>query len=274
VRDIDSNGQSELLVSTSDAIHVVTQTSTLWKETAFVPLDYVAAGIEIADMNNDGIPDLIPWNDPRHDVLLWRVDGTYQRLQEKGCDTLFVRSLSVTDYDRDGFPDLVTSDMYLLSPRGYVSILRNQGNGLVECYSDVPTGPISGAVIADVDRDGWPDIITASPDGLSVIRNGCAANTLRIAASPGIVREGESVNVFAQGDPAEGATAFGLISIQQGGVTVAHGDGAMLTWKSPPLSAGIYNFTATYVDANRPPATTSLAVTVFSAQTRFRTVRH
>lgn len=80
--------------------------------------------------------------------------GTDIVWSEGRCATI----LSVGDYDRDGYPDLVTQGKFG-EDRGFVKVLHNrQGQGF-EVVQNIANAPWSGGVtLTDLNADGWPDL--------------------------------------------------------------------------------------------------------------------
>src|SRR5262249_12461234 len=95
-------------------------------------------------------------------VLRGNGDGTFQAPQTfaTGANTYTVQAADVTG---DGRPDLVISNYSLGLPTGTVSILRGNGDGTFQAQQTVPGGlrAVMDAV-ADVNRDGRPDVVTAN----------------------------------------------------------------------------------------------------------------
>jgi hypothetical protein len=67
----------------------------------------------------------------------------------------------VTDLDGDGRPDIIVSDLLSTS----LHVYRGNGTGdFAESMSIDAGGPVNGFDIADVNGDGYPDIVTANND--------------------------------------------------------------------------------------------------------------
>jgi hypothetical protein len=119
----------------------------------------VAAG----DLNGDGHPDLATANGyPAHDlsVLLTKDDGSY------GPPTLYgtgfaPHSIVASDMNGDHIADLLTGNV----GDSTVSLLVGKGDGTFGPAVDLPTGSTDGnntMVVADLNADGKPDIVTAN----------------------------------------------------------------------------------------------------------------
>ena len=104
--------------------------------------------VAVADLNNDGIPDLVTANFNSDDVsvLLGNGDGTFQPQQTFPVGRSPI-SVAVADLNADGAPDLVTANLNDLNSRG-VSVLLGSGDGTFQPQQTFPVGndPFSVAV--------------------------------------------------------------------------------------------------------------------------------
>ena len=131
-----------------------------------------ALGVAFNDYDNDGFADIFVANDGM-EQFLWHNNGNgtfTNRALEAGValsdDGRAVSGMGVdfTDYDNDGRPDIVVTD---LATEVY-ALYRNEGNGLFR-YSSLSTGlgllsaQSSGWGVGwrDFDNDGWKDLFAA-----------------------------------------------------------------------------------------------------------------
>lgn len=79
--------------------------------------------------------------------------------------------LAVVDLDEDGNPDIAVSNFGPSSqpPFGNTSVLWGNGTGSFSAPTDWRDGITNGVVVADLDRDGHPDLITWSGGGVLVL---------------------------------------------------------------------------------------------------------
>ena len=155
-------------------------------EKAGVAASGYGMGVAIGDYDNDGHPDMYVTNYGKNVLYHNNGDGTFTDLTEKAgvaCGQWSTGAIW-TDYDRDGYLDLFVgnylefdpkyrlfyeADVYpgpLAYPGQYPVLYHNNHDGT---FSDVSRkagiikkGRAMGALSADYDDDGWPDIFVAN----------------------------------------------------------------------------------------------------------------
>ncbi|MGA8596610.1 MAG: CRTAC1 family protein [Bryobacteraceae bacterium] len=157
-----------------------------------------AQGVCVGDYDNDGHPDMLVTYYGHNVLYRNRGDGTFEDVTEKAhlpvVGVRYGSGCTFIDYDRDGYLDLFVSNYVNLDlaktprpgqggfcewkgipvmcgPRGLPLasniLYHNNGNGTFEDVSEKsgilkPGGRYGlGAVAADFDGDGWPDIYVA-----------------------------------------------------------------------------------------------------------------
>ena len=145
---------------------------------------YSTHAVSIADVNRDGIPDLIVasecsgslCNQPGQGavgVLIGNGDGTFQPPVSYGSGSWNATSVDIADVNHDGSPDLVISNLCLSSHdcnSGAVSVLIGNGDGTFQgAVTYKSAGEYGESVVAaDVTEDGNLDL---------VVSNQCQQNT-------------------------------------------------------------------------------------------------
>ncbi len=140
-----------------------------------------ALGIAIADYDRDGHPDIFIANDSMAEFLFHnKGNGTFEEVGlESGVavdgDGHVYAGMGVdfADYDNDGFPDLIVTD---LANQRY-ALYRNNRDGTFD-YASYLTG-IAGITLLhsgwgvrflDYDNDGWKDLLIAQGHDLDTIQ--------------------------------------------------------------------------------------------------------
>ena len=177
--DMDRDGIVDLVVALSGVDHVVVLKGdgkgffikhgeqTSGKGTTF---------LAVHDVDGDGWSDVIAINSGRFgyyppfnlSVLLNDRQGNLQQpvtYENAGRKGLFPTGVLVEDLTNDGLPDLAVtwSQPSWQSANGFISILRNTGQGTFSFLKDLQAGfALSAIDSADFDHNGLPDLVVTS----------------------------------------------------------------------------------------------------------------
>lgn len=149
---------------------------------AFAPIvDYGSGGVgaytvAVGDLNGDGKPDLIVANESADSsggngsvgVLLGNGDGTFQPAVAYASGGYQTRSVAVADVNGDGKLDLLVTSCCGAS--GVVGVLLGNGDGSFQPVVTYASGGNDAltVVVADVNRDGKPDLVVANENSVDV----------------------------------------------------------------------------------------------------------
>lgn len=116
----------------------------------------------IADLNNDGVPDVAVWPDSGVYSFLGNGDGTF-RPAAAVSDLVNASAIGVGDLNGDGKPDLVASN-----DQGVVAFLGN-GDGTFQVQGPYAGGSQSPSIFCtDVNGDGNADVVVVNSAGGSL----------------------------------------------------------------------------------------------------------
>jgi hypothetical protein len=126
---------------------------------------FVGVTISVADLNRDRKADILRKNTGNSNwgVFLGEGNGEFTEIQNVPLTGIPI----VADINRDRKADLVSIDS-----TGTSRLLLGNGNGTFKPPQDFAVGIVATAfALADVDGDGWLDVISASGGTLSVLLN-------------------------------------------------------------------------------------------------------
>ncbi len=190
--DIDGDGRDEVFLGGSDGqpdALIAWRDGKLADVAAEVGLgdEQATYGALSLDVDGDGDVDLLTAG--QAGIVLWRNGGgrfTREALNVALPSDSVPMALTAADYDRDGDFDLYVS--MFVSPQSFRSpvfndpahakrnlLLRNDGDLKFTDVTDIETAGLQNtftASFADLDQDGWPDLVLAQNTGeVEIIRN-------------------------------------------------------------------------------------------------------
>jgi len=123
--------------------------------------NFNTGAIEVADVNNDGVPEVIigdaQWgtvhvHDLNTQALMWEVNNP-----EHG-----VTNVAVGDVDHDGILELLWGAGWTSTGSDYLYVASTTGTHDIKWQSIDLQGPFLGPVIGDLDGDGQPELVICS----------------------------------------------------------------------------------------------------------------
>jgi hypothetical protein len=182
------------------------------------------ATIATADMDGDGIPDLVVLSpdDCTVNVVTVDAEGDFTLLPPQNFDDITeMSSIAVADVNGDGIPDVIISDQS--SSAAGVRVLLNDGHGNLAAdlsYASeaaIGSGPAS-VTITDINGDGFPDIIAANGSDGSVsilLNNGDGTFAAPVSYSAGTYAvTAAAADLNGDGQPDLAVTDAGTNSVQ------------------------------------------------------------
>jgi Bacterial Ig-like domain (group 3)/FG-GAP-like repeat len=220
-----------------------------------VPHD--AYAVVIADVNNDGLPDVITGNnDGTVGIMLGSGGGALSSEVTCASGGTLATSIAVADVNGDGKPDIVVSTWGGQSNGdSSVAVLLGNGNGTFQAPVLYDSGwPNGGSLaVADVNGDGKPDIVILNSNGTGVADVGVLLNNGTGAFQPVTNYDsgGDALSGLAIADiNGDSKPDIVLSAIKSNSVSVLLGDGNG-TFQSPIVSsAGGYPLQIAAVDVN------------------------
>ncbi len=138
---------------------------------AVIPAGFRPGSIAAADLNRDGIVDLLVSNGPFSgsiSVLLGNGDGTFQDPRPFSVGR-FPGFLVVADFNRDDIPDVAVT-VFDEQSHPEIDVLLGQGDGSFGPAQIVDPGTSHGNLaVADFNGDGIPDLVATTADGFEIL---------------------------------------------------------------------------------------------------------
>jgi len=245
-----------------------------------IMVDETGGTVLAADMNNDGIPDIVALGSSagytaQVAIALGNGDGTFKapvltNYAEQYLNT--GQGLAVADFNKDGKLDVVLTDPFDSSGSG---ISLGNGDGTLQTRTVngamMPLLPIylqvgGATVAADFNGDGLPDVL--SSDTLLLGQATAAATvgtTVTLTSSATSVAAGKPVTLTATVTAASGTTQpTGTVTFLDGTTTLGAaplGAGGTATFATSALTAGAHSLTAAYGGSAAFASSVSTAVT-------------
>lgn len=178
VSDLDLNGTLDLATANSTAsgaVSILLGSGGTLNPAEGIDLPAGASALTLADLNNDGVGDLlVAGTDGQVRLLSGNGNGSFQQ-----AITVFqsavISALHVTDLSGDGVPDLIVENQ----STGRLTFGQGTGGGAFVPRGDIQSaGGLQVSRVADVNRDGLADLVIGTAEGNIRIYYGKSASVL------------------------------------------------------------------------------------------------
>jgi hypothetical protein len=237
VADVNGDGRLDLLVANTGEFFNSGTVGVLLNngDGAFQPAVSYSAGptpwaVAVADLNADGHPDLVVADscwcgaDASVGVLLNKGDGTFQPVTTYDSGGQLAFAVAIADVNGDGKLDLLVADDNATPYDSVAGVLLGNGDGTFQPAITFDVGVGAGSIAAaDVNGDGWLDMVLAS-GGAAVLLNNTprskTATTTVLQSSLNPSMFGQSITFTALVSSAGGTPPNGEIVTFYNGSTV------------------------------------------------------
>jgi hypothetical protein len=203
--DFDNDGDADLAVANNRApggtVSILVNNGTgAFAAAVNFPAGQTPYKITGAKINNDNLIDIVVGNDgQKMNILFNGGNNNFSNRVEKNVQDVVwsadrTANVEAADMDNDGDNDILYSSQFTWnSNNGQVALFRNNGNGIFGAYETIDlatfTGGASDMDIADLNNDGWKDIVTTNfsariLDGFQIVLNDKTGHFLPAVIKP------------------------------------------------------------------------------------------
>ncbi len=164
--DGDSNYGPVLSAVRIQTVNAVSANGALPRTSYAVGSNVDAYAVAVADVNNDGKPDIVASTSSGISVLLGNGDGTFQPAASAVQNTSGPYGLAVGDMNGDGKADVV-----FFSSSTTVSLALGNGDGTFQTATSIGNSSSAfsqnGVAVGDFNRDGFADVLVTTGQGVT-----------------------------------------------------------------------------------------------------------
>jgi hypothetical protein len=190
----------------------------------------------VADLNGDGIQDLVTTDQRGVNVFLGNPDGTFRLVSSPRTGFTYASSVAVADFDGDGIPDLAVGHGDIIDGYGVrrVVVFRGNGDGTFQAPVEYQIGsggetPVDVAAV-DLNGDGHPDLAVLDAwGGKIVLMMNQGDGTFTIGPSLRITGGLQATALTVADFNNDGIPDLAAVGDNGAGVLLGHGDGTFDT---------------------------------------------
>lgn len=158
--DFDADGKLDLIFIGFGSLLLFPGNGDLTFQSPIVLGNEFAQGIEIADMNGDGLPDIVV-AEPSFTTKLLFNDGKGGIQSTQSYEGFVNGVFAIADLNGDGHPDIVlaSKDAVASSGPNNIQIMLNDGDGTMHAAFGLGEIIQGTAGVSDFNHDGKPDIV-------------------------------------------------------------------------------------------------------------------
>ncbi|HAV33554.1 MAG TPA: hypothetical protein DC058_21485 [Planctomycetaceae bacterium] len=178
VSDLDGNGTLDLATANSTAsgaVSILLGSGSTLNPAAGIDLPSGSSALTVADLNNDGVGDLlVAGMDGNVRLLRGNGNGSFQPAMTVFQSSL-ISALHVADISGDGIPDLIVEHQ----SSGSLTFVQGTGAGAFILRGNIQSGGgVQVSRMADVNRDGLADVVVGTAAGSIRVYQGKSAGVL------------------------------------------------------------------------------------------------
>jgi hypothetical protein len=169
IRDLNGDNLPDLVLANRDnipnEIFINKGNRQFTKKLDFGSGTFETRSVAIADMNNDGILDIVTGNINGSNIVYFGDKNfTFNQTLLFGSKDTDTYSIALADFNKDGFMDIVTGN-YLKPNSVFINL---DGKSFEEIKLSDTSSRTYGVTVGDINSDGWIDIAIANSDDLNL----------------------------------------------------------------------------------------------------------